>query len=109
MNFCHHRRTALFRWFSKIWCCKKKENPEHPFSIRGGARNLHQNYDSMKTFTTSLTVTSRRSTCLRPNRVVVVERQKTILPTQEEVSVAEGRVIDVVNISPTLRIPTPPS
>jgi hypothetical protein len=38
----------------------------------------------MRTFTTSLTVTSR-STCLRPNRVVIVEHQKTIL-AEEEVS-----------------------
>lgn len=88
-NFPFLRRTALFRWLSDGWCCKKKENSQNQFTngrLRSGPRNLNQNYDSMRTFTTSLTVTSRRSTCLRPNRVVIVEHQKTILATQEEVS-----------------------
>src|SRR5690349_18527534 len=97
------RRTAFYRWFSEPWCCKKKENPQNQLAnggrSRGGARNLHQNYDSMKTFTTSLTVTtSRRSTCLRPNRVVIVEKPRTILTTPEEVSALSLREIDVVNI-----------
>jgi neuropeptide S receptor len=86
---CLPRRTHFFRWLSRISCCKKKENPQNLFAngrFRGGARNLHQNYDSTRTFTTSLTVTSRRSTCLRPNRVVIIENQKTILATQEEVN-----------------------
>ena len=91
INFNFLRRTALFRWFSQSWCCcKKKENTQNQFTngrSRGGSRHLHQNYDSMRTITTSLTVTSRRSTCLRPNRVVIVEHQKTILATQEEVNI----------------------
>ncbi|XP_070494536.1 cardioacceleratory peptide receptor-like isoform X1 [Chironomus tepperi] len=81
------RRTAPFLWLTKVCCCKKKELPKSQFingRIRGGPRNLHQNYDSMRTFTTSLTVTSRHSTCTRPNRVVILENQKTFLPTQEE-------------------------
>ena len=66
--------------------------------LRGGARNLNQNYDSMRTFTTSLTVSTNRSTCCRPNRVVIVEQKKTILATQEEVSARPQEVIDAVNI-----------
>lgn len=104
------RRTAFYRWFSEPWCCKKKENPQSQLTnggrSKGGARNLHQNYDSMKTFTTSLTVTSRRSTCLRPNRVVIVEKPKTILTPPEEVSAMSLRVIDAVNIFLTSFFPT---
>jgi hypothetical protein len=69
-------------------CAKKKELPKSQFAngrMRGGPRN--QNYDSMRTFTTSLTVSSRHSTCMsvRPNRVVILEKPKHFLPTQEEV------------------------
>ncbi|KAG5681245.1 hypothetical protein PVAND_010696 [Polypedilum vanderplanki] len=78
------RRTTFVQW---LCCKKKKELPKSQFSngrIRGGARNLHQNYDSMRTFTTSLTVTSRHSTTMRTNRVVIMEHPKTLLPTHEE-------------------------
>lgn len=86
------RRTAPFRWLSQMCCCKKKDLPKSQFAngrSRGVPRNLNQNYDSMRTFTTSLTVTSRHSTCIRPNRVVIMEHQKSFLPTQEEVNICQ--------------------
>jgi hypothetical protein len=88
------RHTKVFRWLSQVCCCcsRKKKQPKSQFSNgrqKGGpTRNLHhQNYDSMRTTTTSLTVaTSRHSTCMRSNRVVIVEHQKSIVPELEEVS-----------------------
>ncbi|CRK97131.1 CLUMA_CG010528, isoform A [Clunio marinus] len=93
------RRSAVFQWFSDPHCCKRRESQQNQFGngrLRGGVRNQHQSYDSMKTFTTTSTVTSRRSTCLRPNRVVIIEHQKTRFATPEEYTQSDIFLIDLV-------------
>lgn len=55
---------------------------------RNGQRNPNQNYDSMRTLTTSLTTSRKSTTCLRATRVVIIERQKSIHgPTDEIIEV----------------------
>ncbi|ETN61802.1 cardioacceleratory peptide receptor [Anopheles darlingi] len=82
------KRLPPFRWlWSAKWCCKQHDTGTLPIG-NGTAANAttgrlfhnhrNSNSDSMRTLTTSLTV-SRRS-CLRPAaRVVIVERPKTQL------------------------------
>ncbi|XP_050100114.1 cardioacceleratory peptide receptor-like [Anopheles aquasalis] len=83
------KRLPPFRWlWSAKWCCKQHDTGTLPIgngsaaNATTGGRLFHNhrnsNSDSMRTLTTSLTV-SRRS-CLRPAaRVVIVERPKTQL------------------------------
>ncbi len=92
-SICGFRRSSLFRWCSNFCCCVKREKkPKSQFTngrLKGGSnRNVHQNYDSMRTTTTSLSVsTSKHSNCVRPNRVIIVERPKSFLREQDEVGV----------------------
>lgn len=82
-SFVFCRRLPPFRWlWSTKWCCKPHDSGTLPLgngtTVNGTAHGRFHNHnssDSMRTLTTSLTV-SRRS-CLRPARVVIVERPKT--------------------------------
>ncbi|XP_052870210.1 cardioacceleratory peptide receptor-like [Anopheles cruzii] len=78
------KRLPPFRWlWSTKWCCKQHDTGTVPLgngSAGNGTTGRFHNRnssDSMRTLTTSLTV-SRRS-CMRPARVVIVERPKTEL------------------------------
>ncbi|XP_040174984.1 cardioacceleratory peptide receptor-like isoform X5 [Anopheles arabiensis] len=83
------KRLPPFRWlWSTKWCCKPHDSGTLPLgngtTVNGTAHGRFHNHnssDSMRTLTTSLTV-SRRS-CLRPARVVIVERPKTELAMSE--------------------------
>ncbi|XP_037924362.1 cardioacceleratory peptide receptor [Hermetia illucens] len=82
------KRIPPFRWLLETCCCCccKSQRGRNSTGNRctDSARNrLHNSYDSMRTLTTSLTV-SRRSTnnCMRPARVVIVDR-KNILAMSE--------------------------
>uniref|UniRef100_A0A182RPX0 G-protein coupled receptors family 1 profile domain-containing protein n=1 Tax=Anopheles funestus TaxID=62324 RepID=A0A182RPX0_ANOFN len=83
------KRLPPFRWlWSTKWCCKPHDSGTLPLgngtTVNGAAHGRFHNHnssDSMRTLTTSLTV-SRRS-CLRPARVVIVERPKTELAMSE--------------------------
>jgi hypothetical protein len=90
------RRSKVYIWISQKLCCQKEEiASNHQFTNGGrmmrdvgGLRNLNQNYNSMRTFTTSLTVSSRHSTCLNlnpPHRVVIVEQENVFLAKPNEV------------------------
>lgn len=87
-NFSIYRRWRIFLWFKEKLCCQKDEISSEQFKnggrTRGGgveARDLHQNYNSMRTFTTSLTVTSQRRS--NPHRVVIVEQENIFLAKNE--------------------------
>lgn len=90
------RRTKLFRWFSEKLCCQKADLTDSQFTNGrtrsgrggrgGGAGSRHQNFNSMRTLTTSLTADSCRTTTLNPHRVVIVEHQNIIHDKPNEVS-----------------------
>ncbi|XP_058129099.1 cardioacceleratory peptide receptor-like [Anopheles ziemanni] len=83
------KRLPPFRWlWSTKWCCRPHDSGNLPLGngttangTAHGRFHNHNSSDSMRTLTTSLTV-SRRS-CLRPPRVVIVERPKTELAMSE--------------------------
>ncbi|KAJ6640805.1 Cardioacceleratory peptide receptor [Pseudolycoriella hygida] len=79
------RRTLPFRWINSSWCCKNRKSStinSHSGTHNGNGRHLRNSSDSMRTLTTS--VTSKRATsCIRPARVVILERPKTILAMSE--------------------------
>uniref|UniRef100_A0A182IQ40 G-protein coupled receptors family 1 profile domain-containing protein n=1 Tax=Anopheles atroparvus TaxID=41427 RepID=A0A182IQ40_ANOAO len=83
------KRLPPFRWlWSTKWCCRPHDSGALPLGNGTAANGTahgrfhnHNSSDSMRTLTTSLTV-SRRS-CLRPARVVIVERPKTELAMSE--------------------------
>nr|XP_029719377.1 cardioacceleratory peptide receptor-like [Aedes albopictus] len=85
------KRLPPFRWLlSSEWCCKNPDGPagrgplRNGMVLNGGQRGLqnHNSSDSMRTLTTSLTISSQRS-CIRPSRVVIVERPKVALAMSE--------------------------
>ncbi|GAB0099092.1 cardioacceleratory peptide receptor [Sergentomyia squamirostris] len=79
------KRLPPFRWLAASWCFKgSREQSNHTQNrcgVTGGPR-LHNSSDSMRTLTTSLTVSRRSATCMRPARVVIAERPKTIIMSE---------------------------
>ncbi|XP_055375115.1 cardioacceleratory peptide receptor [Condylostylus longicornis] len=78
------KRVPPFRWFSCSTCCTNQSNnnsSQHRCTTVN--QRLHNSCDSMRTLTTSLNVSRRSNNCMRPARVVIVERPKTILAMSE--------------------------
>ncbi|EAT39545.2 AAEL008655-PA, partial [Aedes aegypti] len=83
------KRLPPFRWLlSSEWCCKNPDGSSGRGPLRngmvlnGGQRLQNNNSsDSMRTLTTSLTISQR--SCIRPSRVVIVERPKVALAMSE--------------------------
>ncbi|XP_055715848.1 cardioacceleratory peptide receptor [Phlebotomus papatasi] len=78
------RRLPPFRWLASSWCFKSREQANHAQNrcgVTGGPR-LHNSSDSMRTLTTSLTVSRRSASCMRPARVMIAERPKTIIMSE---------------------------
>ncbi|XP_053695269.1 cardioacceleratory peptide receptor [Sabethes cyaneus] len=82
------KRLPPFSWLlASKWCCNGADGGSRRAMRNGGILNggprLQNNNssDSMRTLTTSLTVSQR--SCIRPSRVVIVERPKVILAMSE--------------------------
>lgn len=71
------RRLPFYKWFSFVWCCKHQETVVSNSGIRqymrpGQGPRMQNSFDSMRTLTTSLTISKQSSA--RPNRVVIIEK-----------------------------------
>ncbi|XP_058453297.1 cardioacceleratory peptide receptor [Malaya genurostris] len=82
------KRLPPFRWLlDSKWCCKganggSRRPMRNGIILNGGPRlQNHNSSDSMRTLTTSLTVSQR--SCIRPSRVVIVERPKVVVAMSE--------------------------
>ncbi|XP_055638650.1 cardioacceleratory peptide receptor-like [Toxorhynchites rutilus septentrionalis] len=82
------KRLPPFRWLlASKWCCQNTDSGSRGAMRNGAALNggtrmqNHNSSDSMRTLTTSLTISQR--SCVRPSRVVIVERPKVVLAMSE--------------------------
>ncbi|XP_052565605.1 cardioacceleratory peptide receptor isoform X2 [Culex pipiens pallens] len=79
------KRLPPFRWLlASKWCCKSSDGGSQGAGMRNGTAlngnarlQNHNSSDSMRTLTTSLTISQR--SCIRPSRVVIFERPKAAL------------------------------
>lgn len=78
-----YRRIPPFRWLISSWCCKNNDSNQTTIRSTSNGQRHNNSNDSMRTFTTSLTVSRRSTSYMRPARVVIVERPKTILAMSE--------------------------
>lgn len=84
------RRLPPFRWLTSSWCCKGTEgsNSRHSRCGVGGGPRLLNSHDSVRTLTTSLAVSTRRSTMnsgmstRQQQRVIIADRPKTIIMSE---------------------------
>ncbi|XP_055602618.1 cardioacceleratory peptide receptor-like [Uranotaenia lowii] len=84
------KRLPPFRWLlASKWCCKTASDvgSGRGSGLRNGAilnghggprLQNHNSSDSMRTLTTSLTNSTSQRSCIRPSRVVIVERPKVV-------------------------------
>ncbi|XP_058821748.1 cardioacceleratory peptide receptor-like [Topomyia yanbarensis] len=82
------KRLPPFRWLlASKWCCRGADGGargqmRNGIILNGGPRlQNHNSSDSMRTLTTSLTISQR--SCIRPSRVVIVERPKVVVAMSE--------------------------